>query len=129
MKNVLFLLFLPLFSIAQHNGFVITGNVAGLPEGSEVFINNTQEGNALVAKSTIKNGSFTIKGSIPEPSLYFITLGKEQPQHIYLENKPIKVSGSKKDIKNIKIEGSSSQNDFLKFRNTFNPLIAEMNGK
>ena len=129
MKNILFLLFfLPVFSLAQ-NGFVITGNVSGIADGSEVRINNTQEGNALVAKGTIKGGAFMIKGAVPEPGLYFLTLGKEQAQHIYLENKPIKVSGSKKDIKNIKVEGSASHNDFVQFRNTFNPLIGELNGK
>lgn len=129
MKNILFLsFFLPVFSFAQ-SGFVITGNVSGIADGSEVRINNTQEGNALVAKATSKGGAFMIKGTVPEPGLYFLTLGKEQAQHIYLENKLIKVSGSKKDIKNLKVEGSASHNDFVQFRNTFNPLIGELNGK
>jgi peroxiredoxin len=129
MKNILFfLLAFPAFSFAQ-NGFVITGKVAGIAEGSEVRINHAQEGNALVAKGNIKDGAFTITGAVPEPGLYYITLGKEQPQHIYLENKPIKISGSKKEIKNIKVEGSSAHNDFVQFRNTFNPLIGELNGK
>lgn len=129
MKNFLFfLLAFPVFSFAQ-NGFVITGKVAGIAEGSEVRINHAQDANILVAKSNIKDGGFTLKGAVPEPGLYYITLGKEQPQHIYLENKPIRISGSKKEIRNIKVEGSSAHNDFVQFRNTFNPLIAELNGK
>src|SRR5690349_20688234 len=104
MKRLSFLfLLLPFFTFAQ-NGFVISGNVAGLPDGAEVTITSTQDNNVIVAKSTVKSGAFTINGTVLEPSLYFITLGAEQPQHIYLENAPIKISGTKKDIKNIKIE-------------------------
>jgi len=71
---------------------------------------------------------FTLKGSVAEPSLYYIVLSNEQPQYLYLENKPITITGSKTDIKNIKVEGSSSHTDFVEFNKTFNPLIAELNG-
>lgn len=126
-KFVLFFLILPVLSFAQ-NGFVITGNVAGVGDG-DVKITSAQEQSQLVAKAPLKNGTFTIKGEIPEPGLYFITIGKEQPQHIFLENTAIKISGSKKDIKNLKIEGSHSHEDFDQFRKTFNPLIGELSGK
>ena len=126
-KVLLLLLVLPLFSLAQ-NGFVITGNVTGFPDG-EAKITSVQEEASLVAKGVIKGGNLSIKGSIPEPGLYWLTLGKEQPQHIFLENTAIKVSGSKKDIKNLKVEGSKSHDDFDAFRKTFNPLIGELSGK
>ena len=128
MKKLVFIFFLlPLVSLAQ-NGFVITGKVEGVGDG-EVKITSAQEEAQLVAKAPLKAGSFTVKGNIPEPGLYYITIGKEQPQHIFLENTAIKISGSKKDIKNLKIEGSQSQEDFNAFKKTFNPLIGELSGK
>ncbi len=127
MKQLLFLaFFLPAFGWAQTSGFTITGAIEGLKDG-EVKINATQEGGQLVGTAPVKNGTFTVTGSVPEPGLYWLTLGSEQPQHIYLENKNIKVSGAQKSIKNIKIEGSQSHQDFDQFRKTFNPLIGELN--
>lgn len=120
-------LLLPLLSVAQ-DGFVITGTVAGEPDG-EVKITSAQEDAQLVAKGNIKAGALNVKGQIPEPGLYYITISKEQPQHIFLENTAIKITGSKKDIKNLKIEGSPSHQDFDAFRKTFNPLIGELSGK
>lgn len=127
MKHLfLSLLLLPALVFAQTKGYTITGNITGLPEGSEVKITSTQDNNTI-AKGTVKNGTFTINGSVTEPNLYYIVLGSEQPQHIYLENSNIKITGNKKDIKHIKIEGSASQKDFNDFRNTFNPLVGELN--
>jgi peroxiredoxin len=127
MKKLFFLLFLlPVLSFAQLEGFKVTGKVNGIGDG-EVKITTTQQDNALVAKGELKQGEFTVTGSIPEPGLYYIVLGNEPPQYIFLENKPIHVSGSKADIKNLKVEGSSSHNDFLEFNRIFNPLIGTMN--
>ncbi len=128
MKSILaFLFLLPLYTLAQ-TGFTVSGTVAGIADG-DVKITSVQEQSTLVAKGTIKNGAVSVKGSIPEPGLYWITLGKEQPQHIFLENVPITISGTKKDIKNLKVQGSPSHNDFVVFREIFNPLIGELSGK
>jgi peroxiredoxin len=130
MKKLLTLLaFFPaiLFAQNQAKGFVINGNVSGLADG-KVQIVTTAEEHAVIATDSVKNGVFTLKGSITEPNLYFLVMSNEQPQYIYLENNPITITGSKTDIKNIKIEGSQSEIDFLEFNKTFNPLIAELNG-
>lgn len=126
-KILLSLLLLPALAFAQSKGFVLTGSVAGLAEGAEVKLMTTQNSN-VVAQGTIKGGSFTLKGEVQEPTLFWIVLGKEQPQYIYVENGTMKISGSQKDIKNLKIEGSKSQKDFEVFSNVFNPLVGELNG-
>ena len=126
MKQLFLLLALfPSILFAQ-SGFTITGKVDGIPDG-EVKITSTMD-QSVLATGTVKAGAVTVKGSVPEPGLYWIVLGKEQAQHIYIENKPIKISGTKKDLKNLKVEGSSSHKDFVEFRNTFNPLFGELNG-
>jgi peroxiredoxin len=127
MKKVLFLLaLLPSLLYAQQNGFSIKGSIDGLKDGEEVKITSTQD-NSVLAKSVVKSGAFTVEGTVPEPGLYWLVLGSEQPQHVYLENNGIKISGSKKDLKNLKIEGSQSHKDFVEFRTVFNPLVGELN--
>lgn len=130
MKKILTLLaFSPAFLFAQNqgNGFEIKGKISGLADG-KVQIVSMAEDHAVLAGDSAKNGVFTLKGSVTEPTLYYIVLSNEQPQYLYLENKPITITGSQSDIKNIKIEGSSSHTDFVEFNKIFNPLIAELNG-
>jgi len=116
-----------LFAQNQANGFEIKGNISGLADG-KVQIVTMGEDHTVLATDSAKNGVFALKGSVTEPSLYYIVLSNEQPQYLYLENKPITITGVKADIKNIKIEGSQSHTDFVEFNKTFNPLIAELNG-
>src|SRR5688572_23896557 len=123
MKKILFtLFFLPLVVFAQNNGFTINGNISGVADGT-VKLTSTQDASQVLANGTVTNGAFTLKGSLPEPGLYWLNIGKEQPVYLYVENNTIRVSGTKADIKNIKVEGSSSHQDFEAFQATFNPLI------
>jgi peroxiredoxin len=113
---------LPSLAFAQ-NGFTVSGKVEGLANG-EVKILTTND--SLIAKGPLQAGAFQLKGSVAEPGLYWLVLGEEQPLHLYLENKPIKISGAKSSIKNLKVEGSESHKDFEDFRNIFNPLVGEL---
>jgi peroxiredoxin len=127
MKKLLFILsFIPSLVFAQQKGFTIKGSVTGLKEGDEVKVTSTQD-NSILAKGTVQSGAFTVEGSIPEPGLYWLVLGSEQPLHVYLENNPIKVTGTKTELKQLKIEGSQSHKDFDEFRIIFNPLVGELN--
>ena len=82
-KFLTLLLALPFFAMAQESGkqFVITGNVTGLADG-EVKITTTQNDHATVASGMSSNGVFSLKGSVPEPGLYFLVLSSEQPQYV-----------------------------------------------
>lgn len=127
MKQLLLLLALvPSLLFAQGSGFTLQGKISGIPDGAEVKLTSANEGAALLAKGTAKGGSFQLKGNVPEPGLFWLTVGKGQPQHIYLENAAIKVSGAAKDLKNMKVEGSSAHTDFIAFRDRFNPLVGEL---
>ena len=127
MKRLLFIFtFLPTLLFAQQNGFTISGSVGGLKDGEEVKVTSTQD-NSILAKGLVKGGGFTVEGTIPEPGLYWLVLGSEQPVHVYLENNGIKVTGIKTDLRSLKIEGSQSHKDFDDFRTIFNPLVGELN--
>lgn len=127
MKKIFFFLLLsPLVLLAQTKNFTVAGKVGGVPDGAEIKLTSANEGAALLAKTTAKGGTFTLQGSVPEPGLYWLTVGKEQPQHIYLENADIKVSGEAKALKSMQVEGSVSHADFVAFRDRFNPLVGEL---
>jgi peroxiredoxin len=125
-KIIYFLALLPSLVFAQDKGFVINGTITGLPD-EEVKLTSTQQNNAVVASGTSKQGTFTLNGIIPEPGLYFLVLGDDQPQYVFLENRPIKITGKKDDLKNIKVEGSASHNDFVEFNSIFTPLMSNLN--
>lgn len=128
MKKFLSLLaFIPMMAFAQEKGFVITGTISGLSDG-KIQIATIAEQPVIIASDSVKNGVFTVKGTVTEPGLYYLVLSTEQPQYIFLENNSIKITGSKADIKKINIEGSQSHSDFLEFRRIFDPLLAEING-
>ena len=64
MRNVLLLLLglLPLCLMAQHNGgFVINGNINGLPDNSVVYLAVNGENDTL-AKTTVKENKFILTG-------------------------------------------------------------------
>jgi hypothetical protein len=112
---------------AQKKGkaYTINGNIQGLGDG-DIKITSLR-GDQVVASGKAKAGVFRIEGSVEEPGLHWLTIGTEQPRYLFLENSPIKITGTKADIKNLKIEGSASHKDFNVFEQTFNPLFANLN--
>ncbi|MGC4034852.1 MAG: TlpA disulfide reductase family protein [Chitinophagaceae bacterium] len=123
-------LLLPAILFAQTNvkkeTFTINGNVTGLADGSEVKITTVND-NAEIAKAKVAKGKFVLNASIPEPNLYYLVLGKQQPQHIFLENKAIGITGDVNKPKDWKITGSKANDEFVEFKNTFNPLFGDLN--
>lgn len=125
MKKILFSLALfPILACAQQKTFTINGNVSGIAD-SEVKIANLQ-GDQVLATAKAANGVFTLKGSVNEPGLYMLHVGGDQPQYIFLENAQIKVSGSKANLASIKVDGSASHQEFMKFQQVFNPIFGEL---
>lgn len=122
----IFLFLVPLFVSAQSGGFEIAGTVTGFTDGTEVkLLNGNDNGNITSAK--IAAGKFLLKGSVDEPTLCKLAFGNDAQQYIYVEDKKMTVTGSKSDLQHLKITGSASHNDFLKFQQTFNPLIGSLN--
>jgi hypothetical protein len=122
----LFLFLMPICVLAQKSGYEINGSVTGFAEGTAVKIANGND-NSDMASAKITNGKFIIKGSVDEPMLCKLAIGSEVPQYIYVENRKMTVTGSKADIQHLKITGSSSHVDFIKFQQVFNPLFASLN--
>lgn len=128
MKTLIAFLLLPVFVFAQvkKEKFTVNGTVTGLSDGAEVKI-TTASDNSEVAKGKVAKGKFSVSGEIADPNLYYIVLGKQQPQHIFLEPRTISITGDVNKPKELKINGSQSHLDFISFKDTFNPLFADLN--
>ncbi len=127
----LLILILPLFSLAQEAGtpgFVITGHVKGVVDGSAVFLTDANNPTDTLTKSFVKDGQFVLTGHIPEPNLYDINFGSAQKKTVlFLGNDKIGIGGEVADLKTISVTGSSSNDDFMSFQKVFNPYFAHLN--
>lgn len=129
MKKWLFLLLAsPLASFSQPDnspGFTIEGKLEGYPDGTEIKLyrngDNAEAGEAILSKE-----KFTLKGSVEEPTLFFLVIGEEKPAEIFVENRVISFKGSKNEAGQFKIEGSPSHNDFAGFIKTFLPIAQQL---
>lgn len=129
MKHILtILLFFPLMAFAQTDpaGFSISGKLTGIAEGTEIKL--IQNGESIeMAKAKVLNGSFLLKGSVNEPVLCFLIVGKNSPIELYVENSKITVSNDKAHAGKYLIKGSASHGDFINFIDRFLPLFQQLN--
>jgi peroxiredoxin len=109
-------------------GFTVRGQVGGLGEKSAVFITDANRPTDTLARTTVKNGEFILKGHVAEPNLYELNFGGvEKKTVLFIGNENIQVKGSSADLAALKVTGSSSHDDFLEFQRTFNPYFARLN--
>jgi peroxiredoxin len=132
------LLALPLLSIGQGRSttggtatapkFTITGNVKGLTENARVFITDANNPTDTMAVTKVKGGKFVLSGQVPEPNVYEVNFGGAQKKApIFMGNDNMQIAGSVTDIKDLKVTGSPSNDDFLEFQHVFNPYFARLN--
>jgi peroxiredoxin len=128
-RNLLFFLLAILLNtnlFAQ--GFTIRGNIKGLGEKSTAFLIDPNNPTDTLAKSTVKNGQFELKGKLDFPNLYLLCfsspVGKDP---VFIGNDTVEVAGESSDLKKLKITGSSSNNDFAEFQRIFDPYILRLN--
>ncbi|MBL7750351.1 MAG: AhpC/TSA family protein [Chitinophagaceae bacterium] len=130
MKKFIFLLHtLSIVWIAsgqKTEGFQVSGSIIGLTNGTVVNLMHT-ETKDILATDSVKDYKFQLKGVVTEPEIYLLVIGKEKPQYLFLENSPITVTGKKEDLANLSIKGSSVHQDFVAFKEVFNPLVAQVN--
>jgi peroxiredoxin len=133
MKQLLVgILLTPLGLLAQ-TGFVIKGNVAGLPEASKVTLTDVNNATDTLARGTITNGAFELKGNVKEANLYQLNFdGASKKTVLFMDNDQLTVQGSIENLQQLAVKGSPVHDDFVAFQTTFNPLfrtLSEMNQK
>ena len=127
MKKVLYFLVLALIAMAcsQTPKFTITGNIAGLADGT-VYLKQRVDGNVVnldSAKSV--GGKFTLKGAVVAPEQCSLALGERKQVPLFVENSDIQVTGKSDDLRNVTITGSASQDEMK----GLDAKSAELNGK
>ncbi len=125
---VLFFFFIPLLAKTQVGNpkFEISGTVEGLANASMVFLTDGNNPSDTIAKDFVKDGKFKLVGSLTEPNLYYLNFGDAKKKDLlFIGNENIQITGNINEIKSLKISGSTSNNDFINFQQTFNPLFQQ----
>jgi len=124
MKVIFFIVCcMPIVAAAQKQ-LLINGKITGLQESSKVFLTDANTPTDTIARGTVKNGAFTLKGSLREPlllSLDFPSLKKRTV--LFLDNSVVSINGSIDELQKLTVTGSATQADFTAFQQTFNPLF------
>lgn len=110
------------------DGFLITGNVTGFPDGTSVALLNGQTG-APEMESTVKNNQFVFTGKVATPDFKIILFNKQPPYiTLFLDNSTVKVSGKKDSVEKSIVSGSASHAEYTGFISSLEPyqkLFAE----
>ena len=105
----------------QADGFFISGDIQGYPDGTSVAFLNGQSGVAEM-QTTIKANKFEFTGKMESPDFKIILFNNQQPYIIlFLDNNNVKITGAKETIERSKITGSRSHADFEQFNNMLEP--------
>ena len=124
MKKVLFIMLLATvlvsFTTIINANFTITGNAAGVENGTMVILEKQDAVKGLVALDSAKvaNGKFAFKGTVAEPSIHFIQVaGVEGKVAFILEQGKIDFTIFKDSIAKSKIGGTQNNIDLHNFNN------------
>ena len=137
MRSIFILLFLlPLLALSQakkpvsskpkvqapaFDGFIITGNVVGYPDGTPVSFLNEQT-NAPEEQAKIIKGKFIIKGKMTQPGFKGLIFNNAAPLvPLFLDNSNIKITGSKDALDKLVITGSSAHDQFKTYTTAIKP--------
>ncbi len=120
----LLLLLMPAFAFSQ-TSLRLTGKINGLSEGDLVVL--TDVNRDTIAKAKVNKGGFFLQTTLKEAMLANLHLGKSpQPVMTFLENMPIKVSGSINNLAALKFTGSPYPGHFQDFQKIFDPLFERL---
>jgi peroxiredoxin len=127
MRSIILGLLLFPFALTAQDKFSIAGNVAGLPDGSSVTVSDINNPTDTLARTTVKSGTFELKGEVKEPNLLQLNFdGVKKKAVVFIGNDVVKISGTTEAIQDINVTGSKSHDDFEQFKKTFNPLFGKL---
>jgi peroxiredoxin len=139
MKKVLIVLVITLLlaSCSQDKGkeYMINGNAEGIHNGIRVRLAKIDEKGQQIIKDSaiVMDGKFSIKGSVEEPSVYFLSADGSPGNVVFmLENSDIDIDFNKETPMESKVTGSESnksyeafQNGMLEFREEGDAIMSE----
>ena len=103
------------------DGYIISGNITGYPDGTPVSFINDQTG-VPEKQSEIRGGKFVVKGKMDQPAFKTMVLGDAPPAiTIFLDNSKVKVTGEKASLDKVVVSGSPSHALFESYLNSIKP--------
>lgn len=124
MKAIFFIFCCVPIIVCAQKQLLINGKVTGLQESAKVYLTDANTPTDTIARGLVKNGVFTLKGSLREPLLLSLDFPSVKKRTVlFLDNNTITINGSIDDLQKLTVTGSASQADFTAFQQTFNPLF------
>ena len=117
------------FKTLVDNGFIVSGNAAGIENGKKVILQRQGDANEIISvdSTIITDGKFNFKGTVSEPSIHFIQIEKSDGKVAFiLENGKIGVDFYKDSIAKSKIYGTLNNDDFHLFNKTAGKIQSKM---
>lgn len=124
-KCIIVLSLLPLFAIAQ-NKLTLTGKIKGIREGELVSLTDTNKPGDTIAKAKVSKDVFVLTAELKEPMILNINMGSQKSLMTFLDNSPVNVQGEIDRLQQVKLTGSSLHNDFMDFKEKFDPLFEKL---
>lgn len=125
MKKIIAIALTGLLVSCSGNGFKITGEIKGMPDGTKVFLQKqdklSQTGFSPIDTVKVENGKFTFEGEALEPEIHAVIFeSKPDAQQIQgfaliLEKGNIKAEINKDSISQAKLSGTYNNDEFAKF--------------
>ena len=132
-KNILLLLGMLLTIFATAQQFVITGKVTGQATGKIKLYHIGMNGKNVIDSCVIKNGSFALRGNVPEPSMASLVgaiksndMADPNTTSFFLEPGTISISVRVNDFKHAIITGSKTQDEYAMLEKKKEPIYKEM---
>ena len=124
-RYLLLLLVFPAFAMAQ-NKLTVTGKVKGIKEGTIVSLIDVNKPTDTIAKAKVKNGVYILQQKLKEPMLLNLNMGADKTLMAFLDNSSVRITGDITQVKNSRISGSKTHNDFRDFKKIFDPKFEKM---
>ena len=124
-RYLLLLLVFPAFAMAQ-NKLTVTGKVKGIKEGTIVSLIDVNKPTDTIAKAKVKNGVYILQQKLKEPMLLNLNMGADKTLMAFLDNSSVRITGDITQVKNSRISGSKTHNDFRDFKKIFDPKFEKL---
>jgi len=116
-------------NIKAVDGFLMTGNIEGLADGTVLKMLNGNSG-VEEATATVQKGKFNFTGKLASPDFKVIGVNGQAPFiTIFLDNSTVSINAKKDAFETAEIKGSASHNDFVAFTKITKPYEELLMGK
>ncbi|MET6996031.1 TlpA disulfide reductase family protein [Chitinophaga defluvii] len=117
MKAIKILVILLVCRNAHAQEYTLNAFIDGLTDGPVYLYRDDK-----TDTSFSKHGHFTFKGKVPHPQEAFLGFTDKSNFSFFLENQPIRITGQKKALEQLKITGGKTQQEYNAYKQLLQPV-------